>query len=391
MKLIKPVIGVVLLVFTVFLSLKTYEKFVPINCTTITDCKTCARTMGCTYCGVAKKCVNTENENRDCVNDKRTPENTFFNSEEDCIDCSLIKDCRTCAETDPCAYCKTSNKCVQSSKTSSLCPRESYAIDKDACEITRIDISGIPYTYDAEASGEEIRRQLASGAYNSNIVGTDAVMNSRASTSLASAASSASGSLASGASGVSNPSASNLLGTSDSNTYTTFDFSDVSTQYPGTSIIPILGLSRDFNDHLTKESLKIVVQAAKNLGYMINTEASKQKLIEDIIKERDFYITQKKNYMKKFFNNSIDYVNDSESLKKMMDIDMRIMDLSDISGFIKGINIKSSDFIEAYQSMNQKDVFEYTLQKNKTTTGYLEYLWLVNLIALGTFVYFISK
>jgi hypothetical protein len=369
MRIIKIIVGIILLVFTVLLSLKTYEKFVPVNCTTITDCKTCAKTMGCTYCGVAKKCVNTENENMQCVNDKRTPENTFFNSEEDCIDCSAIKDCKTCAEIDPCAWCKTSNKCVQSSKTSSLCPRESYAIDKDACETTRTDISGIPYTYNAEASREEIRRQLASGAYSSNIVG--------------SSTSSPSGTYSS-----------NILGSSTSSpsdTYTTFDFSDVATQYPGTSIIPILGLSRDINDRLTRESLKTVVQAAKNLGYMINTEAAKQKLLEDVEKENDFYITQKKNYMKKYLNNSIDYVNDAESLNKMKDLDMRIMDLSDISGFIKGINVKSSDFIEGYQNINQKDVFEYTLQKNKTTTGYIEYLWALNLIALGTFVYFINK
>ena len=70
---------------------------------------------------------------------------------------------------------------------------------------------------------------------------------------------------------------------------------------------------------------------------------------------------------------------------------MKIMDLSDISGFIKGINVKTSDFIEGYQNINQKDVFDYTLEKNKSMNGQLEQLWMLNLIAIGAFVYFINR
>jgi hypothetical protein len=260
---------------------------------------------------------------------------------------------------DPCAWCKTSNKCVPSSQTSTLCPRESLAIDKDACGITRTDISGIPLTFDIDSSVSELRNQLDSGVYSSGLFPTDT----------------SSGSSTSGTSG----------------TYTTFDYSDVAAEYPGTSIIPILGLSRDNNEHLTRESLKTVIQAAKNLGFMINTDGEKKKLLDAVDKETNFYINQKKDYMKKFLANSIDYINDSESLKKLKNLDMRIMDLSDISGFIKGINIKTSDFIEGYQNINQKDIFEYTLEKNRYATNYLGYLWMLNLVGVGTFVYFISK
>ena len=359
MKLIKPIIGLILLVFTVFLSLKTVEKFAQANCTAITDCKTCANTMGCTYCSVSKKCVNTEDKVKECPNDSRFPVDTFYNSADDCIDCGNIKDCGTCAELDPCSWCKSSNKCVPSSQTSTLCPRESYAIDKDACDITRTDISGIPLTFDIDSSVSELRNQLDSGVYSSGLFPTD--------TSSGSSTSSTSG------------------------TYTTFDYSDAAAEYPGTSIIPILGLSRDNNEHLTRESLKTVIQAAKNLGFMINTDGEKKKLLDAVDKETNFYINQKKDYMKKFLANSIDYINDSESLKKLKNLDMRIMDLSDISGFIKGINIKTSDFIEGYQNINQKDIFEYTLEKNRYATNYLGYLWMLNLVGVGTFVYFISK
>ena len=152
-----------------------------------------------------------------------------------------------------------------------------------------------------------------------------------------------------------------------------------------------MGLGRDINDHLTRQSLITVVQSAKNLGYSVSTEGEKKKLLDDIDKEKNFYINQKKEYMKKYLNNSIDYLNDTESLKKVKNLDMKIMDLSDISGFIKGINVKTSDFIEGYQAINQKDVFDYTLQKNGYANGYLEYLWMINLIALGAFVYFINR
>ena len=152
-----------------------------------------------------------------------------------------------------------------------------------------------------------------------------------------------------------------------------------------------MGLSRDISDHLTRQSLITIIQAAKNLGYTVSTEREKQKILEEIQKEKNFYINQKKEYMKKYLSNSIDYIDDSNSLKKVKELDMKIMDLGDISGFIKGINVKTSDFIEGYQNINQKDVFDYTLEKNKSMNGQLEQLWMLNLIAIGAFVYFINR
>jgi len=398
MRIIKIIVGIILLVFTVVLSLKSYEKFTDTNCTTINDCKTCANTMGCTYCSVAKKCVNIQNEKTACPNDSHFPVDTFHNTAEDCIDCSGVTSCLTCSKLDPCAWCKTSNKCVDASKRTTLCPRESWVIAQDPkygisseqlCGVTKTDISEIPYTYNREASESEIRRQLASGAYSLN---TDTSSGSTTTTG-GSTTTTSTGTTTGGSAATS--SGTTTFGTPttrwESNIGTSFDYSDPSLEYSGNSIIPILGLGRDINDHLTRQSLITVVQSAKNLGYSVSTEGEKKKLLDDVDKEKNFYINQKKEYMKKYLNNSIDYLNDTESLTKVKNLDMKIMDLSDISGFIKGINVKTSDFIEGYQSINQKDVFDYTLQKNGYANGYLEYLWMINLIALGTFVYFINR
>ena len=406
MRIIKIIVGIILLVFTVALSVKSYEKFTNTNCTTIKDCKTCANTMGCTYCSVAKKCVNIQNEKTACPNDSHFPVDTFHNTAEDCIDCSGVTSCVTCSKLDPCAWCKTSNKCVDSSKRTTLCPRESWVIAQDPkygisseelCGVTKTDISGIPYTYNREASESEIRRQLASGAYSLNTDTSSGSTTTGSSTTTSSTGTATGGSATTtgGSASTSSGTGTTTFGTPttrwESNIGTSFDYSDPSLEYSGTSIIPILGLGRDINDHLTRQSLITVVQSAKNIGYSVSTEGEKKKLLDDIDKEKNFYINQKKEYMKKYLNNSIDYLNDTESLKKVKNLDMKIMDLSDISGFIKGINVKTSDFIEGYQAINQKDVFDYTLQKNGYANGYLEYLWMINLIALGAFVYFINR
>ena len=369
--------GVLLLIFTVFLSMKTYEGFQNVDCSKLTDCKTCADTMGCTYCKNAKKCIANADQYASC------PEDTYFNSRMDCADCTNKTDAKICAGTDPCAWCKTSNKCVFSSDTKTECPGESIAVDVKALDKTNItDSSGtyftngkaidasnnIPYSFNVNDSVNELRSQLDSGIYDSGT--SDSTTASDFVTTLDSATSPF-----------------DSTKTLDSAT-SQFDYSNISSQYPGTSVIPILGLSRDLNDHLTSTSLKTIVQAAKNSGYTLNTTNSKQKLMDDIQKESNFYITQKKSYMIKFLDNSIEYQNDKESLNKVKEIDIKIMDLNDISGYIKGIN--TSAFVEGYQNY-KNDFFEFTVTKNKGVEGYIQFLWVANFIAIGTFVYFINK
>jgi hypothetical protein len=95
--------------------------------------------------------------------------------------------------------------------------------------------------------------------------------------------------------------------------------------------------------------------------------------------------------MKRFYNKSIDYISDEEALLKLKNIDTKIMDLNDISGYVKGVEGFKSKFKEGYQNINKKDIFEYQLEKNRSATKYIQYLWCVNLIGLGAFLYFINN
>jgi hypothetical protein len=370
--------GLLILVFTVFLSIKTVDNFQATNCAQITDCKTCGNTYGCSYCKVAKKCVNKPSFNTSCPND------TEINTAEDCITCSSYTNCKTCSSEDPCTWCKTSNKCVNSSSANSLCPRESKAVDPRACEDTNIAsnrgieyVNGVPYgvTYDGSrnkirdqnpyqfdvvSSRSAIQTQLNMGAYSSNPYSSDGVVTNPVGPS------------------VNNPSSN------------TFDYSDISLSYPGNSVIPILGLQRDNTNHLTKESLRTVLSAARVSG-LVTTGGSKQALLDAIRNESNFYIEQKKNYIKRFVDNSIDYINDEEALFKIRDIDIKIMDLNDISGYVKGVEGFKSKFKEGYQNLHKKDIFEYELEKNKSAAKYIQYLWCINLIGIGTFLYFINN
>ena len=340
-------IGIFLLLLTLFLIYKTYEGFQNTDCTSITDCKTCSVTMGCTFCSNASKCVNSVNQYSACPND------TYLNSPDDCIDCSKVTDCKTCAGLNPCAWCKSSNKCVSSSNTSTLCPGESTSVDPNSCALTNYDISGVDASgFNVSDSISALQDQLDSGVYDSN-----------------------------------NPI---QLSTQSPNSSSSFEYADISLQYPGTSIIPILGLSRDINGHLTQASLKSIVQSAKNSGYVLNTSNDKQKLLDDVAKESNFYITTKKSYMKKYLDNSVEYVDDSDSLKHIQELDTKIMDLNDISGFIKGLNV--SGFTEGYSNKDEKDIFNNdTLLKNNAISGYLQFLWIVNLVGIGTFLYFLNR
>jgi hypothetical protein len=420
--------GFLLLVFTVFLSVKTVQGF-QVNCSTISDCGTCGNTYGCTFCKTAQKCVNNNDFNTLCPNDTR------INTAEDCVDCSTYTDCRSCTivrdsanpnidkRNDNCVWCKTSNKCVSDLSSRQLCPRESTASESRACGImgentnreikyvngvaygVTYDASGnqtidtIPYIFDKDNSINSLRSQLDSGVYSSdkttgqptdifytqidtpgNTFDKDNSMNAQKSQ------------LDSGvySSDKTTGQPTDIFYTQNNKSTNTFDYSNISLSYPGDSVIPILGLQRDSTDHLLKSSLKTIVDSAKVSG-LITSSGSKQPLLDALQKESNFYKEQKKEYMKKFLNNSVDYIDDEDSLKKIKEIDIKIMDLNDISGYVKGIEEFQNKFKEGYQNINQKDVFEYTLMKNKGVTGYMQFLWAVNLIGIGTFLYFINN
>ena len=145
-----------------------------------------------------------------------------------------------------------------------------------------------------------------------------------------------------------------------------------------------------YYNHLSKESLKTILSAAKVSG-LVTASGSKQALFDAIKKESEFYIEQKKSYMKKFYNNSVDFINDEDSLLKLKEIDIKIMDLNDISGYAKGVEGYQSKFVEGYQHLDKKEVFEYELEKNKNLKGNIQFLWCLNLVGIGAFLYFINN
>jgi hypothetical protein len=365
--------GLLLLVFTIFLSVKSIECFQATNCAQITDCKTCGNTYGCSYCKVAKKCVNKPSFNISCPNDIE------INTAEDCITCSTFTNCKTCSIEDPCTWCKTSNKCVNSSSANSLCPRESKAVDPRACEDTSIAsnrgieyVNGVAYGVTYDASNNKIRDQ---NPYQFNVASSVSAIQAQLDSDVYSS------------DGVVTDPSGPSVNRPSSNT---FDYSDISLTYPGNSVIPILGLQRDSSNHLSKESLKTILSAAKVSG-LVTASGSKQALFDAIKKESEFYIEQKKSYMKKFYNNSVDFINDEDSLLKLKEIDIKIMDLNDISGYAKGVEGYQSKFVEGYQHLDKKEVFEYELEKNKNLKGNIQFLWCLNLVGIGAFLYFINN
>jgi hypothetical protein len=384
--------GFLLLIFTSFLLIKTFQGF-QVNCSTITDCETCGNTYGCTFCKTAKKCVNNNDFKTSCPND------TPINTAEDCVDCSSYTDCRSCTivrdrenpniekTNDNCVWCKRSNKCVSDLSVNTLCPRESTTNNTRGCGSTttesnrgikyingvaygvRYDSSGnqtidtIPYIFDKDTSVDAIRSQMDSGVYSSETQRTQ---------------------------GTTSTSAGRSMTDVDMNPINTFDYSNISLSYPGNSVIPILGLQRDLTGHLLKSSLETIVSSAQASG-LITASGSKKPLLDAIQKENDFYIKQKKEYMKKFLSNSIDYIDDEDSLRKVREIDIKITDLNDISGYVKGLEGFQNKFKEGYQNLSKKEVFEYELIKNKGAAGYMQILWLANLLGIGAFLYFINN
>ena len=134
-----------LFIFVVLSSFLLYKRiykegFQYNNCSSITNCKTCADTRGCTFCG--DKCVNDDAVNSQCGSDTLVTDSQF------CSDvtkkCDEINDCKSCADRLDCSYCKSSNKCVKASDSQNLCPRESTVNTPDACGLTTFieDTSG---------------------------------------------------------------------------------------------------------------------------------------------------------------------------------------------------------------------------------------------------------
>uniref|UniRef100_A0A6C0D7U2 PSI domain-containing protein n=1 Tax=viral metagenome TaxID=1070528 RepID=A0A6C0D7U2_9ZZZZ len=387
------------------------------NCSSITNCKTCADTRGCTFCG--DKCVNNDVASSQCGTSSKITDSQFC--PEVTMKCDEIKDCKTCANRLDCTFCKTSNKCVKASKSEELCPRESTVTTAEACGLTSLveDSSGNLTTnlYGQCSSATNCNQCMSTPACYwcsnqkkcvSNIQVYEECMDDKIISSLSQCSNKNEPTYSEDISGVifSNavlpsqvsedsvtisssetivPSTNNVIGPNNSISFSSMK-SNIS-EYPNDSIIPVLGLSRTSTGLLTDNSIQIIIDALKAKGYTLKDSASKNSVLSLIKKETDYYNNLLKNNVSSYVNNSLDFVSDGTSLNKARNIRQHIEDLNIVSRYVEAIN--TSTFVEAYIDLDiSKTKFEDTVQLAKATNFNIELLWVANLVVLG-FIFFV--
>jgi predicted Rdx family selenoprotein len=154
------------------------------------------------------------------------------------------------------------------------------------------------------------------------------------------------------------------------------------------SIIPIVALSKDNNGNLSVSSLQTIIDSMKRDGYTFNTNAGKQNALQVIQNQRNQLRNNYKNTMKDYLLNSLEYISDGTSLNRAKDIDDKIKELDDLSGYIQTMKIEG--FVEGFLDntlSKERTVNENLLEETGQTKGIMQMLWLVNIVALGTFLY----
>lgn len=378
------------------------------NCSSITNCKTCADTRGCTFCG--DKCVNKDAASSECGTSTVVSDSQFCSSVTK--KCDEITDCKSCADRLDCSYCKSSNKCVKATDTQKLCPQESTVNTPDACGLATFieDTSGNLSTnlYGQCSSATNCNQCMSTPACywcsNQNkCVSNTQVYEQCNNDTIVSSLSQCSGKDTMYSENIPNtndplqsqisyensqiiaPPQRNLVGPNNSISFGSME-SNIS-QYPNDSIIPVLGLSRTSTGLLTDSSIQIIIDSLKAKGYTLKDSASKNKVLELIKKETDHYNNILKNNVSSYVNNSLDFISDGTSLNKAKNIKQHIEDLNIVSRYVEAIN--TSMFVEAYADLDlSKTKFQDTVQLAKSSNFNIEMLWFANLVILG-FIFFV--
>ena len=386
------------------------------NCSSITNCKSCADTRGCTFCG--DKCVNDDVANNMCGTTTKITDSQLC--KEVTMKCDEIKDCKTCADRLDCSFCKTSNKCVDASQTQELCPRESTVNTSEACGLTSLieDTSGnLTNLYGQCNKATNCNQCLSTPACYwcsdqqkcvSNTQVYDQCRDDKVLSSFSQCSNTSGPKYSEDISGVTFstgvlpsqvsedtiisrsetivPSTQNVVGPNNSVTFSSMG-TNISQdknefEYSNDSIIPVLGLSRTSTGLLTDSSIQIIMDSLKARGYTLKDSASKNKVLSLIKKETDYYNNLLKNNVSSYVNNSLDFVSDGTSLNKARNIKQRIEDLNIVSRYVEAIN--TSTFAEAYTDLElSKSKFEDTVQLAKGSNFNIELLWFANLVVLG--------
>jgi len=386
------------------------------NCSSISGCKQCADTRGCTFCN--DKCVNNDSVLSQCTGVKVTDSKSCPEVTKNCSD---ITDCKSCANRLDCSFCSTSNKCVDATKTNQLCPRESIVNSSESCGLTNVisDASDNLYTKNCSSATNCNQCMKTPACYwcsnqskcVSNINVYEDCMDDKIVTSLSECSSNSGPKYSEDISGVSysntpfpdaisennqisasttgttgtTGTVNNVVGVNNSLNFGSME-SNIS-QYPNDSIIPVLGLSRTSNGLLTDSSISIIIDGLKSRGYTLKDSASKNTVLNLIKKESDYYKNMYKNTVSSYVNNSIDNISDGISLNKSRNLQEHIQDLNEVSRYVEAINTTS--FTEAYMDLDtEKTKFDDGVQKTRSANFNIELLWLANLVLLG-FIFFV--
>jgi hypothetical protein len=270
---------VTLLIIIAYYGYSFYEKFQIVECSTLTNCKSCANSFGCLWCVKSNKCVSDLSNNILCSGESTVAdplgcdialdEKPDFSSPMYGGKCGLNTDCNTCLSSPDCFWCSTKNVCTSTSDVFSKCVND-------------------PSIYNS------IEQCILKPKLNNE-----------------------------------------------------------------SSIIPVLGLSRNIDGSLTQSSLKIIFDGFAARGDPIVDLNSKNRALSMIDKEVSFYNT----------------------LPVNSDVKQHINDLEKVSGYIEGVTIES--FVDSS--------YEYEKEKNKNMNGSLQLIMALNLLAIGSLFYFMRR
>jgi len=345
-------LAILLAGLSTFLIVKLHEGFVIGEdgfeiCSTLSDCGTCARAFGCTWCDKDAVCVSDNSANAVC------PAQSKIKSPDGCnrsgrtdnsgglvspgnMTCSASTNCNTCLSIPGCYWCNTQKLCSSNMDVYQKCGTDMQIFRSfSQCSLVNSPVAAQP---PAGTSG-------AGAAPFSGIVLPSTV------------------GAASTPSEVSNSS----------------------------SIIPILGLSRNSDGSLTNASIQSVMQSLQSQGYSITNRTSRATLMNVIKAEIDSVKAQKKANMSVYVANSADYVSDGASLARIKAYDTQLLDLHDISRHIERVSFEGFQEgfalnLEVLESAN-----EYNRQSLKTSGLNIQLIYFANFVAIGTILYFVNR
>ena len=326
-------------------------------CSTLTNCGTCSSSFGCVWCYTDAKCVSDNSANAICPRQAliSTPGGCDVAHSTDASGngglvsvtnkvCSASSSCNSCLSIPDCFWCSTQNICSSSIDVYAQCPNDMHIFSSFS--------------------------QCSLGDTTTTVPSTSSLSRSSLESLIASLTAS-------------------LTSTTSSSTSTSTSTSAAPVTN-ASSIIPIIGLSRNLEGSLTSPAMQTVVQSLQSQGYNISNAISRRNVLAIIKAETDQVKAQKKLKLNSYVGNSVDYISDGASLDAIKNYDIRLLDLHDISQYIQSVPLEG--FREGFtlglselQSAN-----DYNRQSLKISGSNLQLMWFANLVAIGTLIYFIN-